>query len=119
MQESLAQSSWKQYDSSLRKWWEYCKDKKLDPLDDNKLQVMTFLTNEFKNEASHGSINTSRSAIALLHGPDLGEDFHIKRLFKGVSNLRPTKPKYDSTWDPQLVLDHVSQWENSRISLEN
>lgn len=118
MQESLAQSSWKQYDSALRKWWEYCKAKELDPLEEDKHQVMTFLANEFKNEASHGSINTSRSAIALLHGPDLGEDVHVKRFFKGVSNLRPTKPKYDSTWDPQLVLDHVSQWENSKISLE-
>lgn len=79
---------------------------------------MNFLAKKFKDAASHGSINTSRSAIALLHGPGLGEQPHIKRFFKSVSNLRPTKAKYDSTWDPELVLDNVSQWENSKISLE-
>lgn len=118
MLSSLSEASWKQYDSGLKKWWEYCVNQNLDPLKDDKTQIMTFLAKEFENKASYGTINTCRSAIALLHGSGLGDDLHVKRFFKGVSKLRPTRPKYDSTWDPQLVLDHVSKWDNTKISLE-
>lgn len=50
----------------------------------------------------------------------MGEDPRIKRLFKGIYNLRPGKPKYDSTWDPHPVLEHVVQWGlNDTISIEH
>lgn len=82
--------------------------------------MLKFLTDEFQgNKTSYGTLNSCRSAIALLRGPEVGEDARIKRFFKGIEKLRPNRPKYDSTWDPKVVLDHVSQWGvNEDISLK-
>lgn len=50
-----------------------------------------------------------RLAVALLHGPEIGEDARLKRFFKGIFRLRPPRPKYDITWDPEIVLSHLRQ----------
>lgn len=103
---SLADSSIKQYNTCLRKWWRFCYRKKVNPYECEITQVLKFLTEEFEKGASHGTVNSCRSAIALLQGPSVGDDPQIKRLLKGISKLRPGKPKYDATWDPQIVLSH-------------
>lgn len=119
MLSSLSDSSLKQYDSCLKKWWLFCHGEVVNPYKCDILQGIRFLSAEFNKGASYGTLNSCRSAIALLHGPELGEDAKIRRLFKGIANLRPARPKYESTWDPQLVLNHVAQWgPNEKISLE-
>lgn len=119
MLSSLSDSSIKQYDSCLKKWWSFCHGEGIDPYKCDISQVIRFLSAEFDKGASYGTLNSCRSAIALLRGPELGEDARVRRLFKGIANLRPAKPKYESTWDPQLVLNHVAQWgPNEEISLE-
>lgn len=70
--------------------------------------------------ASYGSINSLRSAISLILGSGLGENLDVKRFCKGVSKTRPPRPKYDSTWNPKIVLDFISKWfPNNEISLKN
>nr|CAH7724194.1 unnamed protein product [Callosobruchus chinensis] len=32
--------------------------------------------------------------------------------------LRPSKPKYENTWDPAIVTDHLKNKRNSDITLE-
>src|SRR5699024_732966 len=32
----------------------------------------------------------------------------IKRFLKGISRLRPPKPRYEHTWNPQQVLEYFS-----------
>lgn len=119
MLSSLSDSSLKQYDSCLKKWWLFCHAKTVDPYRCDIPQVISFLSSEFDKGASHGTLNSCRSAIALLHGPEVGADDKVRRLFKGIANLRPAKPKYESTWDPRLVLDQVAQWgPNDELSLE-
>lgn len=36
--------------------------------------IMEFLSAEYKEEASLGNLNICRSAIMLLHGPELDKD---------------------------------------------
>lgn len=68
---------------------------------------------------SYSSLNTIRSALALLISPRVGEDHQIKRFFKGVSKLRPPLPKYIVTWDPAKVLNYLENcYPNDVISLE-
>ena len=44
----------------------------------------------------------------------------MKRFFQGLSKLRPPKPKYDSTWDRKIVLEHFSSKdENDKLSLKD
>lgn len=119
MLSSLSDSSIKQYNSSLEKWWSFCRKNNVDPYKSDIPDILKFLTQEFQRNASHGTLNCCRSAIALLQGPEIGEDPRMKRFFKGITKLRPTKPKFESTWDPKLVLDHVSQWgPNEEIPLK-
>lgn len=116
---SLRSSSWKQYECALRKWWKFCNRKNLSPYDASVKNVITCLTEEYYNGASHGSLNSLRSAVSLIVGPHIGQDQSVKRLFKGVMELRPSAPKYDQTWDPKIVLDHFnSLGNNSNLSLE-
>ena len=44
--------------------------------------------------------------ISLIVNKDIGVDARIKRFFKGIYNLRPSRPKYECTWDPKIVLDY-------------
>lgn len=112
---SLSDSSVKQYESGLKKWSGYCGKTSVDMYESNVPRVMEFLSEEFHKGASVGTLNSYRSAIALLHGPELGEDSRVKRLFKGFANLRPTRPKYDWSWDPQIVLDYLCSWGLSEM----
>ncbi|XP_068994040.1 uncharacterized protein [Neodiprion pinetum] len=117
---SLRNSSMKQYDGALRKWWSFCSDRNVSPFDNSIENVLLLLTNEYNKGASYGSLNCLRSALALILGPHVGQDPRVKRLFKGVSELRPPKPKYDETWDPKIVLDYAaSLMPNEEISLNN
>lgn len=116
---SLSQGSIKQYEIGLKKWWKFCNDNGIDPFFNKIQNVLKFLAYEYNNGATHGSLNSFRSAIALIHGPELGENPEIKRFFKGVSKLRPPKAKYDCTWDPGLLLDCFKNWgSNDGLSLE-
>lgn len=59
-----------------------------------------------------------RSAISLIIGPEIGQNEIIKRFFKGLAKLRPPRPKYESTWDPRLVLDYFKNWHNDGLTLD-
>lgn len=115
---SLTKSTKKQYDTGLKKWWAYCNLENIDPLCGSIQNILSFLTEEYKKGMSYGSLNSFRSAIALIYGTDLAEDDRVQRFFKGVSKLRPAKPKYNTTWDPKIVLDFISKMgPNSELSL--
>lgn len=116
---SLSESSCRQYDCGLRKWWNFCNNNGVDPFSGTPADVLTFLTIEFKKKASYSSLNGYRSAVALVLGPELGQNHLIQRFFRGVSKLRPANPRYNLTWDPQVVLGYLSRaYPNEDISLE-
>ena len=56
---------------------------------------------------SCGTLNTYRSAISLISPNKIGEDILISRFLKGVFRLKPTKPKYEVTWDVSVVLNYL------------
>ncbi|XP_059608142.1 uncharacterized protein LOC132255982 [Phlebotomus argentipes] len=107
--QSLSESSWKQYNTGWKKWWEFCTDNNLDPFETNTESVFRFLTAEFNKGVSYGTLNSYRSALSMIVGSWLAQDEGLKRFFKGVVRIRPSKPKYDSTWDPKVVLELYRQ----------
>lgn len=116
---SLKDSTIKQYNTSLKKWWNFCFNNKHDPFEANVPQVISFLALEQIKGAAYGTLNSHRSAISLIVGPDIAEDFKLKRFMKGAFNLKPNMPKYDITWDPQIVLDLYSKKEiNEELSIK-
>ncbi|VEN39236.1 unnamed protein product, partial [Callosobruchus maculatus] len=81
--------------------------------------VLKFLTHQFESGSSYSTINTHRAALSQILGPNLSEDFRIKRFFQGPRHLRPSHPKYRSTWDPSVVLNYIKKLSSSSFSLQH
>ena len=71
---SLTESSLEQYNSSIKKWWLFCKKIGLDIYDTKVADIIKFLTEEFHKGASYGTRNCTRSAISIIVGPEIGLD---------------------------------------------
>lgn len=93
---SVSQSTLKQYDVGLRRWWIFCKTNNITVFAAPVTSLLSFLTAEFE-----------RGAIALLLGPQVGQNPLDRRFVKGVFNLHPSRPRYSHTWDPAIVLDLI------------
>ncbi|KAL0842367.1 hypothetical protein ABMA28_014488 [Loxostege sticticalis] len=119
MMASLSANSVKQYDTYLRKWWNYCKNTNSEVFIASVPTVVHFLTELFNEGAQNGTLNSCRSALAILLGPNISKDDRIQRFFKGVFRLRPPLPKYNYTWDTNCVLEHLCQWyPNEEMSFD-
>lgn len=117
---SLATNSIKQYDVCLKRWFTYAKEKGLNFYEASVPSILSFLTLLFHSGAQYGSLNSYRSALALLLGSNISNDDRIKRFFIGVFRLKPPSPKYDTTWDTSLVLDSLSRkYPNEELTLED
>lgn len=118
---SLTESSYKkQYETCFNKWWRFCLKRNISPYKNSVQDILIFLTDLYKDGAVHSSINCYRSAISLLVGPEMAHDDRIRRFFKGLSKLRPSRPKYDLTWDPKIVLDYFSSLpRNDELSIKD
>lgn len=119
MLSSLSENTYKQYDCAIRKWIHYCNLHKYDYTAVSVPIVIHFLTEIFDSGARYGTINSYKSALSLLFGNNTLNDDRVKRFMKGVFRLRPTRPRYDFTWNPSAVLDFLAQkWPNEDLSLE-
>ena len=101
---SLAETTMKQYNTALKYWWEYCIQNSQNPFSADDKTILECLTKKFKENAAYGSLNTMRSAIALINEQDNSQNNNINRFFKGAFRLRPAAPRYDTIWDTDPVL---------------
>lgn len=115
---SLSSNTYKQYDGCIKAWIIYCQKHNYDHMSASIPIVIHFLTEVFDKGAKYGTINSYKSALSLLLGHNL-DDERLKRFMKGVFKLRPTNPKYNITWDPEIVLNFLSQkWPNENLDLK-
>lgn len=113
---SLSENTIKQYGITYRFWWEYCESKNISPFDAEIPAVISFFQNILDSTKNiFGSFNSHRAALSLISSRDLGENPQIKRFLKGVFKMRPPKPKYNCTWDPQLVLNYLKNSTESNL----
>lgn len=110
MVSSLSDSSIRQYDVCLRKWWQFCQCNSVDYYKASVPIVISFLTQMFNEGCQYGTLNSYRSALALILGPAIAKDDRLQRFLKGVFRIRPPIPKYNLTWDTNGVLDHLGSW---------
>lgn len=101
----IAESTLRQYKCPLKKWNIFCSKRNINPFEINFTQIQDFLTEIFSSGASSNTINTYRSALAMILGPKIAYYSRMKRIRKAASQLRPPCPKYDVTWDPKIVLN--------------
>lgn len=116
---SLSEASLKQYDVYLKRWYYYCIDGQIDLFSASVPNVISFLTMLYNEGAQYGTLNTCRSAISLIVGSHIGQHDTIKRFFKGIFRLRPSLPRYETTWDTSIVLNYLATlYPCTNLSLE-
>lgn len=112
---NLIMQSWRggtkaQYRPHLKKWFQYCIDKNLDPHEPGTANALQYLTGIFHEGSSYSVINTTISAMSIVikHEGNLsfGKLPLVKRLLKGVYELRPVFPKYTFIWDVKTVFEY-------------
>ncbi|XP_023316550.1 uncharacterized protein LOC106658044 [Trichogramma pretiosum] len=102
---SIESSTIVNYEVYLRKWWSFCNTHNVDCFHPSVQDVISFLHAEFDRGLSSSALNVARSAISLIVDYDFAGDFRLKRFLKGCYKARPSKPKYNYTWDPKVVLN--------------
>ena len=100
------------YNCYIGKWCEFCKSKNYDFVNATVAQGLEFLQSLLDDgSVSRGKspLNTAKSALSAIlvlpNGEKFGENSHVKTFMKGISNLRPARPRYLTTWDPDCILD--------------
>ncbi|XP_050297432.1 uncharacterized protein LOC126737682 [Anthonomus grandis grandis] len=105
---SISNSTIKQYNVSLRKWWIFCEKNNINVFQSDSKQVVKFLSMCQYEGASYNSLNAHLSAIKLI--TDITGNLEIfKRFLKGAFRIKPCFPKYQETWDPEKVLNYLSK----------
>lgn len=118
MLSSITLGTLKQYEKPLKSWWSFCATKNLSLYEADTAAILEFFTIEMGN-ISYSTLNIYRAAISLIMGNKLGKDPEVSRFFRGVANQKPKKPKYTSTWNPDVVLNLLETWwPLSSINLE-
>ena len=117
------QNTRKQYKPYLRKWQDYCGQRKTDPLHPPVSEVINFLTMLYNTGIGYSAINTAKSAIASLVKPPeghrtLGQHPLMIRYMKGIFEQRPSLPRYCATWDVKQVLDWLQRQDLQTLTLK-
>lgn len=116
---SLNENTRKQYNTTFKKWWDFCGGTMEKVLSLNVRQTIEFLNQEFNSGAKYGTINCHKSALSLIFAWNDKESRLVNRFIKGVFKIRPTFPRYTETWDPQPALSHLGKMFPLRsLSLE-
>ena len=108
----------------LRRWFSFCSENGLQPLNADVTRCAEFLTQYFrKSSCEYSSVNTARSALSstlpAVNGFMFGEHYLITRLLRGMFKERPTFPRYIVAYVAQYVLDYVKKcFISSETSLE-
>ena len=107
---SLSNSTLKQYEVSLKQWWSFCQMKGTNPYEVQRDNRMEFLSKKFKEGSSYSSLNSFRSAVSLISTNEVGEDPRVVRLMKGIYKSALSRPRYDTVWDTNEVLNTLEGW---------
>ena len=113
----------KRYERYIKQWVEFCSKWKISPIQTSATIAVEFLTEVFHTGVGYSSLGTARSALSSfvrpINGIPLGQQPFVKRFMKGVFNIRPSFPNYTTTWNPDIILSHITNLtDNCELSLK-
>lgn len=121
----IVMASWRtstrrQYNTYLMRWEEYCKER--GTLQSTMYHGIEFLVDLYKRGLGYSAINTARSALSsviTLDNGTFGTQPLVARFMKGIYEIKPSLPRYTSTWDVGIVLKHLKDMgPDSSLSLK-
>ena len=101
-----------QYQSDLKKWIEFCKEKKCNVLSPDLPVVLDFLSILHENGLSYSTVNTAKSMLSSIPELNINSSLPVgqlpimKRFMKGIYEHRPSLPRYTASWDLSTVLSY-------------
>jgi hypothetical protein len=99
------------YGSAWRNWVDWCLRRSENPLSPPLSSVLEFLASLNTEGKAYSTINVHRSMLSstLPHIDNRPSGQHplVESLMSGCYNINPPKPKYNSNWDPDLVVGFV------------
>ena len=101
----------KRYNSHVERFVTFCCEGYTDPIQATTEMGIEFLTEYFKPGVGYSSVNSARSALSSIIKPvcnvPFGKSPLVRRLLKGVFNIRPALPRYVTTWDVTKVFTFI------------
>ena len=97
MAHSIADSTYKQYNSALKFECDFSFKFNIDPYNPTEVDILDCLTVKFKEGAAYGTIYSFRVRIALVSDNKYFDSILLHLIVKWVYRLRPTAPRYEST----------------------
>ncbi|XP_046569923.1 uncharacterized protein LOC124278248 [Haliotis rubra] len=94
----------------LTRWEIYCDSRQINLFTLCLEDGINFLADLAYDGLGYSAVNTARSAlssvISLPDGVSFGEHFLVKKLLKGVFEMKPSLPRHGLIWDVDIVLNH-------------
>ncbi|CAG2200009.1 unnamed protein product [Mytilus edulis] len=109
-------ASWKpatrqQYWTYFKRWLLFCSEREINSFKATELNVLEFLTSLYEIGLGYSAINTARSMLSSFMSVNqektVGQWPLVKRFLKGIFNLKPSLPRYQRTWDVEVVLKYL------------
>lgn len=89
----------------------FFQQKQIDIFITNVNYVLEFLTRLDKSGLCYSSLNTARSALSsflqLGNSVNIGSHPLVCRFLRGVFIMRPALPRYNVTWNVDIVLNYL------------
>ena len=90
---------------------QHCLQRNINPAQANFKISIEYLTQYFYTRVGYSSVNTARSVLSCILNPEngtsFGEDPLVCRLLKGVFNLKPSLPRYTTTWNVSICPRYI------------
>ncbi len=111
------------YNSAWKKWHSWCLARESDSFRPALADITSFLSDCFNEGLEYRTLNTYRSALSgvlpPMDGFPVGQHPLVVRLLKGVQNLRPALPRYQHSWNVDIVLNYLRTLPgNKELSLK-
>ena len=122
MMASWRPSTQKQYSTYLKKWEKFCHEKNINTSTPSINCIIDFLSSLFYSGLGYSAINSAKSALSsflvLEGGGSVGNHPLVTRFMKGVFNLKPSLPRYSTTWDVQLILKFYCDSDHMQMTFK-
>ena len=106
---SYRKSTRGRYNSVLQQCHDFCGREETNYLLPDVTSVLKFFTKLYEKGCQYGSISLALASVVTT----LSDHPLIKHFLKGVYHLRPSKSKYSSDWDADILLRYWQQTENN------
>lgn len=101
------------YQSAWSGWLDWNSVRDSDPLLPSIGSVLQYLTDLFRGGSAYSSLNVHRSMLSStldpVDGHKVGMHPLVVKLLKGCFNLLPPQPRYNTLWDPDVVLKYFDR----------